>query len=85
MQCVSSGINITFIINIAADQRYYSPLPFLQARLQCILGSIKPLHVRGEGQVAESVVPGGAGDYPAHVQRTIPAPVSLQVPPSLHR
>ena len=57
----------------------------MQARLQCILGSFKPLHVRGEGQVAESVIPGGAGDYPAHVQRPIPAPVSLQVPPSLHR
>ena len=78
-------MNITFIINTAADQQYYSPLPFMQACLQCIFGSFKPLYVRGEGQVAESVVPGGAGDHPAHVQRPIPAPVSLQVPPSLHR
>ena len=55
-----------------------------QACLQCFLSSFQPFHVRGEGQLAEFVLPGGAGDNSAHVQRPIPAPVSLQVPPGLH-
>lgn len=56
----------------------------IQACVQCLLSSFQPFHVRGERQVAQFIIPGGAGDHSAHVQCPIPAPVSLPVPTRLH-